>query len=223
MEALSKVNPKYVGKIIRRKGNNPEDQAATKKRKEQAAEAKRLESIIDKGPTLNAKNLRNMDRANAQKKAEAKRKLRGSLKKFKESLKDLNENLEKMADDVGRQFSNNSVARKMRDEYLPFKHGSHIKINKAVTNPETGKTHGYHVTETMANGTTVKHPNVNYYTMDSAMSGGRLRMTGEKPHRKYNLHHEAKVHVGEMTYPNGKKKLHYRLDPHGDHHTKATG
>lgn len=115
---------------------------------------------------------------------------------------------------AGKQYSG------IGGQETPFSHGSTIKIKRAVSDPESGKTHGYEVHETKSDGSVKVHDNVPHSHLDQAMSYGgqraRLRMGSEKATKKHNLHHEAKVEVHRES---GKTKHHLVLKPHDDPHT----
>lgn len=105
--------------------------------------------------------------------------------------------------------------------HLPFEHGSHITIHRAVTDPENGKTHGYEVHEKKADGSNTVHPNVKYNHLDSKMTHGRLRMGGENATKQHNLYHSATVRTAKRRDTNGKVSRIMELHPHGDPHTIA--
>jgi hypothetical protein len=122
------------------------------------------------------------------------------------------EELEKGVD--GKRYSG------LGDAHAPFKSGSTIRVHKAVSDSETGKTHGYEVHETDPHGKVKVHSNVPHKHLDSAMGYGkqkaRLRMGGDKSTKRHNLYHEAKVEIHRHA---GKDSHHMVLKPHGDPHT----
>jgi hypothetical protein len=141
-----------------------------------------------------------------------------------ELLKSINERIEEVLE-KGAHGKRYGFAKPI------FSHGSTIKINKAITHPKTGKTHGYHVTETKADGSTVDHENIPFRHLDQASEGSdyraeqdgrgkaRLRMTGETIKPGHDHHHEAKVHISEERRNNGTSYYHMALHPHNEPHT----
>lgn len=114
----------------------------------------------------------------------------------------------------GKRFSGS------HDDHAPFSHGSTVKIHRAVSDDETGKTHGYEVHETKHDGSVQVHKNIPHGHLDSAMAfdgrKARLRMGGERSTKKHNLYHEASVEVHRDA---GKPTHHLVLKPHGEPHT----
>lgn len=119
--------------------------------------------------------------------------------------------------------SKNYGSTKFADD-RPFTHGSKITVNKAVTDKESGKTHGYEVHENKEDGSSVVHRNIPHKHLDQAMheGKGRLRMGSEKATKKHDLYHSATVHRSTLKTDTGKETYQMTLHPHGAPHTEAT-